>query len=225
MLCSPTINLLITSQASIGFSIPITQMFDGNIIWRGIIYTLLMIVGKVACGTWLLRFTIRLPIPHQLKQKLQKLPRPSLKHFWGQRQGRSALKPKTQTSAQTNRSPSSTTLATASESHAAAAGPNPKSVYPAAILGCAMTARGEIGFLISSIAESNKIFTKTSDKESSSEIFLVVTWAIVLCTIIGPLAVGLMVNRVNKLQRGVEKEGRMVSADVLGAWGVNATSN
>lgn len=114
---------------------------------------------------------------------------------------------------------------TPSESHAAAAGPNPKSLYPAAILGCAMTARGEIGFLISSIAESNKIFAKSSDKESSSEIFLVVTWAIVLCTIIGPLAVGLIVNRVNKLQRGVEKEGRVVSADVLGAWGVQAASD
>lgn len=201
-------------------------MFSGDIVWRGIIYTLLMIIGKVACGAWLLRFTVRLAIPHQLKQKLQKAPCPSLKHFWGQKHEKSASKPQFQTPKHAHSSPSTNTPeATPSEPHAIAAGPNPKSLYPAAILGCAMTARGEIGFLISSIAESNKIFAKSSDKDSSSEIFLVVTWAIVLCTIIGPLAVGLMVNRVNKLQRGVEKEGRLVSADVLGAWGVHAANN
>ena len=83
-----------------------------------------------------------------------------------------------------------------------------------------MTARGEIGFLISSVAESNNVFASESDTRSSSDIFLIVTWAIVLCTILGPLAVGLLVRRVKALQAGVEKEGRIVRRDVLGAWGV-----
>lgn len=84
-----------------------------------------------------------------------------------------------------------------------------------------MTARGEIGFLISSLGESHRIFASESDKQTSSDIFLVVTWAIVLCTTLGPLAVGLIVQRVKKLQHGVEKEGRPLRGDVLGVWGVS----
>lgn len=43
--------------ASIGFSIPITQMFRGSIVWRGIVYTVLMAFGKLVCGLWLVRFS------------------------------------------------------------------------------------------------------------------------------------------------------------------------
>jgi hypothetical protein len=39
--------------ASIGFSIPITAMFAGPIAWRGIVYVLLMFVGKLVTGLWL----------------------------------------------------------------------------------------------------------------------------------------------------------------------------
>lgn len=88
-----------------------------------------------------------------------------------------------------------------------------------------MTARGEIGFLISSIAESNGIYSNSTSQANkdrkSSDTFLVVTWAIMLCTILGPLAVGLVVRRVKRLQQGVEKEGRVIRGDVLGAWGVS----
>lgn len=42
--------------ASIGFSIPITLMFTRHILWRGLIYTLLMAIAKFTCGLWLLRF-------------------------------------------------------------------------------------------------------------------------------------------------------------------------
>lgn len=101
--------------------------------------------------------------------------------------------------------------------------PDPKkpiSLYPGAIMGSAMVARGEIGFLISSIAESKGIFSSASASSSGpDEIFLVVTWAIMLCTIVGPLTVGLLVRRVKKLQKKGEHavEGRR---DVLGVWGV-----
>lgn len=87
-----------------------------------------------------------------------------------------------------------------------------------------MTARGEIGFLISSIAESNGIYSNSSTsqpKGTSSDTFLVVTWAIMLCTILGPLAVGLVVKRVKRLQQGVDKEGRVIRGDVLGVWAVS----
>lgn len=110
--------------------------------------------------------------------------------------------------------------------------PKPQSLYPAAMLGSAMVARGEIGFLISSLAESTGVFTSkdsssgqsssssaTTTYSGSSEIFLVVTWAILLCTVIGPLSVGVMVKRVRRLQVA-EREGGSGRVDPLGVWGV-----
>ncbi|EQL00756.1 sodium/hydrogen exchanger family protein [Ophiocordyceps sinensis CO18] len=223
--------------ASIGFSIPITEMFSGEIVWKGLVYAVLMTLGKVACGVWLLR----LRLPAIVETHLRKLPRPRMNYFWGKR---SANADNTST-AQAKRpasnrvtsvpSPSAFNRATstsgleslptnASATNDARSTPDagkPRSLYPASILGCAMTARGEIGFLISSMAESNKIFASNGDRNSSSDVFLVVTWAIVVCTIIGPPAVGLLVRRVKKLQQGVEKQGRIVRAEVLGVWGAS----
>lgn len=121
-----------------------------------------------------------------------------------------------------------------------------------------MTARGEIGFLIASLAESTGInrlkakdgaasgFDFVSDtgtgtgsspvSSSASEIYLVVTWAIMLCTVIGPLAVGSLVKRVRRLERetvgagGTDGDAVVVDArgrdrenggnGPLGVWGV-----
>ena len=69
----------------------------------------------------------------------------------------------------------------------------------------AMTTRGEIGFLIAAIGQSADIFV-------SEEIYLIVIWAIVLCTLIGPIGVGLIVKRIEK----EEKHGR---SNILGVWG------
>lgn len=97
----------------------------------------------------------------------------------------------------------------------------PLSLYPAAMLGTAMTARGEIGFLIASLAETTGLLASSdtrSKPNGSSEIYLVVTWAIVLCTIIGPLSVGTLVKRVRRLQ--AEGKKNPAKADPLGIWGV-----
>lgn len=94
----------------------------------------------------------------------------------------------------------------------------PQSLYPASITGLAMIARGEIGFLISSLAESEGIFSEPkAAKADASPVYLVVTWAIVVCTIIGPLAVGALVKRVDRLQRRRETSG---GPDPLGVWGL-----
>lgn len=79
--------------------------------------------------------------------------------------------------------------------------------YGPALIGMAMTARGEIGFLIASVAESRGIFAPPSrtittferDADSTSSLYLVVVWAIVLCTMVGPIAVGGLVRRVKRL--------------------------
>jgi hypothetical protein len=148
-------------------------------------------------------------------------------HFWGQGKRKPLPPPATDAAAQSIVSPevhTSTRLQERAQGTMAHSDPTeikPRSLYPASILGCAMTARGEIGFLISSIAESNGVYSLSQTKGKSSDNFLVVTWAIMLCTILGPLAVGLLVRRMKQLQQGVEKQGRIVRGDVLGVWGLS----
>ena len=84
----------------------------------------------------------------------------------------------------------------------------------------AMTARGEIGFLISGVAESNGVFSLGGSSDEESDIFLVVTWAIVICTILGPLGVGLCVRRVKTLEERKNREQEGAGRDVLGEWAV-----
>ena len=89
------------------------------------------------------------------------------------------------------------------------------------MLGTAMTARGEIGFLIASLAETTGLFAFSDTAKrtrGSSEIYLVITWAIVLCTIIGPLSLGTLVKRVRRLQS--ERENNPGKSDPLGIWGL-----
>jgi len=112
------------------------------------------------------------------------------------------------------------TPSTAANKPSSSQNKNPLSLYPAAMLGTAMTARGEIGFLIASLAETSGLFASSpEDTGSSSAIYLVVTWAIVLCTIIGPLSVGTLVKRVRRLQR--ERGSNSGAGDPLGIWGVS----
>ena len=80
-----------------------------------------------------------------------------------------------------------------------------------------MIARGEIGFLIASLAESQNIFPETGpDGTGTSRLYLVVVWAIMLCTIAGPLSLGALVRRVKRLQTAREM---MDDFDPLDGWG------
>ena len=85
-----------------------------------------------------------------------------------------------------------------------------------------MMARGEIGFLIAALAESKGIFASrdesAAEEDGGSRIYLEVTWAVVLCTVIGPVSVGLLVRRVKKLQRQRRELGG--GEDPLGIWAV-----
>lgn len=84
-------------------------------------------------------------------------------------------------------------------------------------------ARGEIGFLIAALAESTGIFVtqnvkSATQEDSGSEIYFVAIWAIVLCTVIGPVSVGFLVRRVERLQR--QRREYVGGEDPLGMWGV-----
>ena len=81
-----------------------------------------------------------------------------------------------------------------------------------------------IGFLIASLAETTGVFSSDISREPSqpSEIYLIVTWAIVLCTIIGPLIVGTLVKRIRRLDRDlVANGGGRREEGPLGIWGVD----
>ncbi|KAJ4354045.1 uncharacterized protein N0V89_005778 [Didymosphaeria variabile] len=199
--------------ASIGFSIPITRMFRGSVVWRGIVYTILMALGKLVCGLWLVRFSLT-PLKESLNKTLAQLRLPSMPHLWGKKNsstGRS--RPTSAQEGQQNTNPET-------DRHTSPV-QKPFSLHPPLILACAMTARGEIGFLVSSVAESNGVFSSRSQEHgSNSDIFLIVTWAIVLCTILGPLGVGLSVRRVKRLEEEKNGEQEGSGRDVLGAWGV-----
>lgn len=44
--------------SSIGFSIPISEMFKGPVVWRGLVFSIMMILAKLLCGAWLLEFSL-----------------------------------------------------------------------------------------------------------------------------------------------------------------------
>ena len=92
-----------------------------------------------------------------------------------------------------------------------------RSLYPAAILGLAMVSRGEVAFLIASVAEAEGIFSSSGGQD----LYLIVMWAAMLCTIAGPLGVGILVKRVKNLETRKCLQGGSTQ-NVLGSWGVGA---
>ncbi|KAK9328096.1 Sodium/hydrogen exchanger family-domain-containing protein [Lipomyces starkeyi] len=197
---------------SIGFAVPITHMFAGSILWRGAVYALLMASGKMICALWLVQFTFRPPFGITVSKLSLRL------KIWR----RVAVKPSKANNKNpigVEENPSGATSGT-SELNNGSILPKPLSLYPASIIGSAMIARGEIGFLISSLAESNGVFgsSNSSSSEGGSEIYLIVTWAILLCTILSPISVGLLVKRVRRLQR--KEHNSEGNSDPLGIWGV-----
>ncbi|KAI1631443.1 Sodium/hydrogen exchanger family-domain-containing protein [Biscogniauxia mediterranea] len=215
--------------ASIGFSIPVSKMFSREVVWRGIIYSVLMIISKLLCGVWLARFPITVV-------DLGKAICSSISNSYNKNLVRirqlfyiSSFKQRVSSAAPTQSiempGGQSSNLASSQATQPALSSSNtqdpakPISLYPSAILASAMVARGEIGFLISAIAESNGVFRLPGEKSSDvSQLFLIVTWAIVLCTIIGPLCVGMLVKRLKRLEKS--SEPRRGEKDVLGVWGV-----
>ena len=165
--------------ASIGFAVPFVALWTGKMIWRGVVYTLLMLVAKLLVGASLIGWDV------------------------GSRlQGKRAKKGKQAACVEQGGPPSSSSSPVLEEK------PNPdpadtnsssslrSSIHPALLLGLAMVARGEIGLLIIEIGFNNTDYV-------SEDGFLTAIWAILLNTIIGPVGVGVLVKLVGaKLARG-----------------------
>ncbi|KAI1410464.1 Sodium/hydrogen exchanger [Hypoxylon sp. FL1857] len=234
--------------ASIGFSIPIADMFSGEVAWRGIIYSILMAIGKIMCGLWLVRFPISMS---GLAEKFGLFVSSRYHLLFSRFRWRRTSSPSSpketrlegpqsgsisQAVENSNPIDDQRILSPSQEEPRQPAAPScsesgsprvttpakPLSLYPAAIMSSAMVARGEIGFLISAVAESNGVFRRPSDNANTgaSALFLIVTWAIVLCTILGPISVGILVRRVKKLEGKATTTEERGTRDVLGVWGV-----
>ncbi|KAK8869430.1 Sodium/hydrogen exchanger [Apiospora arundinis] len=152
--------------ASIGFAIPFLSLWQAQAIWHGVVYTLLMLVGKALVGTVV-------PTHDWLRALHSRRRRP-------EGGGPSATDPKADPAAERG----------AAQSH----------LVPASLLGMAMVARGEIGLLIIEIGYNNTSYV-------SKAAFLTGIWAILLNTIIGPVAVGMI----------VKYKGKALAA---GSWGL-----
>lgn len=115
--------------SSIGFAIPFLSLWEGQAIWQGVVYTLVMLVGKVLVGGVI-------PL-HDWWRSVRAKQRQS-KETDGGEQGQAASTP-----------PDSLTR-TPSQADAIRT-----SLVPAGLLGMAMVARGEIGLLIIEIGYNN----------------------------------------------------------------------
>ncbi|KAI9739313.1 MAG: hypothetical protein M1834_007526 [Cirrosporium novae-zelandiae] len=215
---------------SIGFAIPVTKMFTKNIIWRSVIYAILMHLGKLMTALWLIRFSVSLPSAQKFLNIVTRFPKWCC---WLPKKWQAPLSPskqepqqdvnagelhprKVSSSPEHSQSTISHVQPTPQQIRRPIIG-KPRSLYPASILGSAMVSRGEIGFLIASLAETTGIFSSDPLSSGNSKTYLVVIWAIVLCTITGPITVGTLVKRVNRLQRERQNNG---GVDPLGSWGV-----
>ncbi|KAF3920554.1 hypothetical protein ABW20_dc0109899 [Dactylellina cionopaga] len=276
-------------------------MFAGHIVWKGIVYSILMIVAKLATGVWILladvpfnaiKLSSKIGIGRDdgrdrklsSKRSGQKgrnvgedfppaepatsihesfevvdmeaddiTPVQQLDPTGTDSSGLEAkeLEASSQLSNKADANPDSRYPSPSPGQSQPQPPKPPLSIYPALILGLAMVARGEIAFLIASIASANGVFASSSTstptaraiqqradnleeletsgqnnniENNNDDIFLIVIWAAVVCTIVGPLLVGIIVRRVKRLER--QKEGFSESGrGVLGEWSVIINRN
>jgi hypothetical protein len=151
-------------------------MFEGAVVWKGFIYALLMAFAKsLVCLVIYFEFLMKRFNAEKFR-KSYNTPLPS--------------------NPNRNVTASVETSETMNENQNIQDGP-PHTA--ALLLSFAMISRGEIGFLIASLSLTSGTLTLSSGGEtkSSTQLFLILIWATVLCTLIGPIAVGLIVRRSN----------------------------
>jgi hypothetical protein len=164
-------------------------MFSGSTIWKGVVYSILMIIAKGFVSTvFYIEYFLKIWKNKKPLRKWRTKKNPTLPG--SQNPGPQNIR--LNTLATTNSNPESAPDAELST------GP-PHSM--ALLAGLAMVARGEIGFLIASLSQSSGTLTfgrrnPLGIPSSGEEIFLVIVWAVVICTIVGPLGVGIIVRRL-----------------------------
>ncbi|KAF2134064.1 hypothetical protein P153DRAFT_363070 [Dothidotthia symphoricarpi CBS 119687] len=121
--------------ASIGLAIPFLDLWTGKAIWKGFVYTLLMLIAKFVVGIWIPIWSVAQHDPKKAKENLQQQSTPEDGHPLEK----------------TTSSPYSPSSSAALSS----------SLSPALVLGMAMVARGEIGLLIVQIGYNNTSYVSS----------------------------------------------------------------
>ncbi|KAI0755464.1 hypothetical protein BC629DRAFT_1684279 [Irpex lacteus] len=190
--------------ASIGFSIPFRALWRPAILWRGVVYSILMCIAKLATGLpvlcwslWSTSRRIRLARENCSPAQVPFVPDPCLST------GSASATPQdvVERAIRSNNTLARDRYATIHDSRGASLSSSPSLLShfaPALFLGIAMVSRGEIGLLVVQIAH---------DPQSSllgDDTYLIAVWSILLCTLVGPIGVGIVVRRWGKwLQRGI----------------------
>ncbi|KAL7009139.1 hypothetical protein EMMF5_001337 [Cystobasidiomycetes sp. EMM_F5] len=164
--------------ASIGYAIPIRLMFNGSVVWKGIVYSLLMAVAKLATGAFVV-----------LEYTYKKLNKPSATAI------ASAAVPSVAIASDrgSERSGSETSHTFPPREPSKRSTTRQPSLLPASLLlGSAMVARGEISLLIANLALAS------SPSLMPDDLFYLILWATLLCTVAGPVTVGTVVKQMQK---------------------------
>ncbi|GAA5891857.1 hypothetical protein JCM8208_002914 [Rhodotorula glutinis] len=192
--------------ASIGFSLPFLDLWTGARIWRGIVYAVLMTLGKVVAGAPILvvdalrgRGTERHEQPREL-ERVGEL----VGNGEGERGASTAAEKVGRSSPLdgTLESPAVDERARAERSSFFA-----ETLPAAAFVGLALVARGEIGILVLQLAYSSATESaaagSTATPVLTEDSYLVGIWAVALCTVAGPIAFGALVRRCGSgIRRG-----------------------
>jgi hypothetical protein len=204
-----------------GFAIPVELMFHGPVVWRGMVYTVLMVLGKCVTSVWLLilppltrsisEFKKRQSRDKSEKTVAQDPPRPIRA---ATQSSEATIFPLVAVGSSTDRNPGPDPEDEISDketrrlSSVVETKPTYRhsTLFAALLLSFAMTTRGEIGFLVAAVGQSITVL----DPE---DVYLVVIWAVVLCTLLGSIGVGIIVYIIKKVANGKEVH------NLLGKWG------
>lgn len=161
-----------------------------RVVWRGIIYSILMVIAKMAVGLWMLIWPAS-----------------------GHPTSRSSLLPVDKTPPSVNGKRQTLVYPSGAGEEtpeASMTSPEPSRVRSALLLGVAMVARGEIALIIAQLARpllvdsdvTSSTISSTDDTGNSviatttpvpdEEAFAVVIWAVLLSTVVGALGVGVL---------------------------------
>ncbi|RPD62148.1 hypothetical protein L226DRAFT_463681 [Lentinus tigrinus ALCF2SS1-7] len=194
--------------ASIGFAIPFLDLWHPTVFWRGIVFSILMCIAKLAVGLPILFYSATVFFAKSPPVRFRRLISSLLKATTPLR--RTAPPPATEAlphtaippanhdshekRAQAQRMGSSST----NQDHYSVPSMTAASIPPAVFMGVAMVSRGEIGLLIAQLARTGSD-SRSSEASTSGllgdEAFLMAIWAILLCTLMGPISVGVVVRR------------------------------
>ncbi|KNE58075.1 hypothetical protein AMAG_04896 [Allomyces macrogynus ATCC 38327] len=204
--------------SSMGSAIPFFSLWTPKILWRGLVYAVLMGLGKFIVGPVVIgidHFLIRCgqPAPPRRSRRHRRSTRPRSGASWLSGDGipappppppaaalpaPSGMRSRRGTRDDKPRAPAPLPPPTSSPDVAPADPPPENLAAPAALLGLGLVARGEIGILIAQLAYSGGVTSRNDPAQTPAlgeEPFLLATWAIVVCTVVGPLGMAALARR------------------------------